>query len=457
MFIAIGPPQIFTPLGVKCVSRLTYIELLKEFLRLTFACYKRGTPSGVHGSRILVVQTRGVANATLIDLDFTFPRLKHRTTLMLMLRVEEPQRLTFPVGTRTGRSLHPAVPGWRGRRRLHHLASALLLILWCTTLTGAMPRDEYQKHLGQAIIALDSLVQFDEGETQTERSARIVQTLSDVRSILPETQDVEWRGVSFKVDNSWLHRQLAEYEKASDAERANLLTFTIERLQAIQQRLAESENAGAAHDKKAEATSKLAEILNRPEYARASKEPGALSRLLSDFWKWLRSLIPKPQRLAPGNPSLFTTIAQILVILLALAAIAYAVKQFAPRVFQRRGAKRKDKPRARVVLGERLEPDQSAGDLLAEAEALAMRGELQAAIRKAYIALLVELGDRKILSLAQYKTNRDYLSAVREIEPLHGNVKQLTESFERHWYGLVSATEADWLAFRAGYKLALLQ
>ena len=108
-------------------------------------------------------------------------------------------------------------------------------------------------------------------------------------------------------------------------------------------------------------------------------------------------------------------------------------------------------------MGERLEPDQSAIDLLTEAELLARRGELRAAIRKAYIALLLELGERKIIRLAQYKTNRDYLRAVREFEPLYGNVKQLTDSFERHWYGFASASEDDWVAFRIGYKQALLK
>ena len=48
----------------------------------------------------------------------------------------------------------------------------------------------------------------------------------------------------------------------------------------------------------------------------------------------------------------------------------------------------------------------------------------------------MELGERKIISLAQYKTNRDYLRAVVEVQPLYGDVKQLTESFERHWYGV---------------------
>ncbi len=108
-------------------------------------------------------------------------------------------------------------------------------------------------------------------------------------------------------------------------------------------------------------------------------------------------------------------------------------------------------------MGETLAADQSARDLLSEAEAMARRGELRAAIRRAYIALLVELGDRKVISLAQYKTNRDYLRAMREIEPLYRNVKQLTDSFERHWYGLAQANETDWLQFRSAYDQALLR
>jgi hypothetical protein len=47
------------------------------------------------------------------------------------------------------------------------------------------------------------------------------------------------------------------------------------------------------------------------------------------------------------------------------------------------------------------------------------------------------------------------LRAVRDNQPLYGNVKQLTDSFERHWYGFASATETDWVAFRAAYQQTL--
>lgn len=93
--------------------------------------------------------------------------------------------------------------------------------------------------------------------------------------------------------------------------------------------------------------------------------------------------------------------------------------------------------------------------MLAEAEALAREGQIRAAIRKTYIALLVELGDRKILSLAQHKTNRDYLRALSNNPSLYGNMRGLTDSFERHWYGFAETSPNDWQMFKAAYLAAL--
>ncbi len=332
---------------------------------------------------------------------------------------------------------------------------AILLVTLCAVITSARPMREYQRHIQQAGSALDTLAQSDEGETDAARLTRITETLAAVRSALPATENVEWEETSFKVDNSWLHRELEKFEKAPAAEQLQALTLITERLQALAQRLEEIGKATPTNASKADATKKLGEILQRPEYARGRKEVSALSRLWRDLLKWIENLLPKPQPLAPGSAGLFTTFAQIFVVVLALVVIAYALKLFAPRVFQKRRTRKKGKRRPLIVLGEKLEPDQSSVDLLADAESLARRGELRAAIRKAYVALLVELGDRKIISLEQHKTNRDYLGAMRDLEPLYGNVKQLTDSFERHWYGFANATESDWLAFRTGYKQAL--
>jgi hypothetical protein len=335
---------------------------------------------------------------------------------------------------------------------------AFSVLLCLATATSATPLSEYHKRIQQAVTALDTLANSEEAESVAAYATRDAETVASVRTLLPKTETVEWNSSSFDVDNSWLHDELDRYAAEKSAERYKQLKRITVQLAAVESRVAELENPatrnGASKD---EEVRKLGEILRRAEYARKVKEESAMSRLFERFLKWFANLFPKRRQMSPGRAGIFSAIAQVVVIGVALAALIYVLKLFLPRMLGGRRSKKKSKAEARIVLGERLEPDQSARDLLAEAEGLARRGELRAAIRKAYIALLVEMGDRKIISLAQYKTNRDYLRAVREIEPLYGNVKQLTDSFERHWYGLANATETDWRAFRTGYERALLR
>jgi Domain of unknown function (DUF4129) len=337
--------------------------------------------------------------------------------------------------------------------------SAPLLLMLLASAVQAIPLSAYHRQIKQAVTALDTLAQTDETETASDYAKRDAETIDAVLRLLPRNETVEWERTSISVDNTWLHQELDKYRTGKFAERTEMLRRIKERLHAIGERISETEGAGPVTGaNKAENSQKLREILGRAEYARTVKQPNAITRLLQQFLKWLENLIPRPKGMSPGTAGLFSKIAQIVVIVLALAVLAFVAKLFLPQLLRSRGTKRKKaKPQARIVMGERLDPDQTAVDLLAEAEDLARRGELRAAIRQAYIALLLELGDRKIISLAQYKTNRDYLRAVRNIEHLYGNVKQLTDSFERHWYGLAQATETDWLAFRSAYNQALLK
>jgi len=336
------------------------------------------------------------------------------------------------------------------------LLFAVGLLVLCASTVEAIPISDYHKQIRQAVTALDTLTQSDETESEAAYGARDAETVQGVRKLLPPTESVEWNGEIFNVDNSWLHKDLDKYASDRSKERYDLLRRIKERLKALDERITELEKpAAGSTGSKAEKSRKLAEILQRPEYARKVTQQSAIARLMKQFLEWFQNLFPKPKPFSPGSAGLFTQIAQVFVIVLALGVLAYVVKLFLPRLLRNRRPKKKTKQQARIVLGEKLEPDQSATDLLSEAEALARRGELRAAIRKAYIALLVELGDRKIISLAQDKTNRDYLRAVREVQPLYGHVKQLTDSFEQHWYGFAHATETDWMAFRSAYEQAL--
>lgn len=313
---------------------------------------------------------------------------------------------------------------------------------------AAIPISEYQQNLNDSIAALERFY----GAGHDDRFKESIET---VRTTLPKQQTVEFEDEVYDVDNSWLHEKLDELEHLDDpSEKLGEIVWS---LQAIEERVAERQNPGErTAENKRWAKTRLESILARPEYATNQQGPNALTRLIQDFARWLAKWLPKRRTVDPGRIDLITLVAQIIVIGLAVLLILYVLKTvivwFSGRSRKPRARKKRE---ARIVLGERLEPDATSTDLLSEAEALARQGDLRAAIRKAYIALLVELGDRKLISLAHHKTNRDYLNSLRSVPQLHSRMRGLTESFERHWYGFDAASPNDWQDFRASYLAAL--
>ena len=332
------------------------------------------------------------------------------------------------------------------------MLAALLFI--CPIEAAAVPIAGYQENLHKAITALDTL-KAREAESESDFNNRLGLIISVVRIDLPEHETIETGSETYNVDNSWLHKSLDGLEKQNAQVKAQRLSEVLETLRAIEARVVERQHPGKLIESKEQAQSRLENILARPEYATGARGSNALTRLLQDFMRWLQKFLPKRRTVEPGSVKLISLIAQILVIGAALALLTYVLRMVIKR-FRGHGRVKTTRTREpRIVLGERLEPDATATDLLSEAEALARQGDLRAAIRKAYIALLIELGDRKLISLAHHKTNRDYLNSVRSIPQLHSQMRGLTESFERHWYGFAGTTPNDWQDFRAGYLAAL--
>lgn len=338
---------------------------------------------------------------------------------------------------------------------LIRLAVAVAIWFVCSVSVRAIPLSDYHHSLQQAITALDTLWQVDENETTATYSARLSRTIDTVRSMIPKTTMVQSDGGVYSVDNSWFHDELTSLEKSAAAERPQKLLHVLERLKSIEQRILELQEANRGSVDKSQAKQMMGEILNRPEYAPKGKATSALKRLLTDFFRWLEKFLPKRMPLASGQGSSLVRIVQIVVIGLCVAVLVYVLRVFLPYLARARKVKDKSKQEVRVILGEQLAADESAKDLLSEAELLARSGQLRAAIRKAYIALLVELGDRKIISLAQHKTNRDYLRSLRSAPALYASMNGLTEVFERCWYGLAQPTPTDWQEFRSGYQETL--
>jgi hypothetical protein len=333
-----------------------------------------------------------------------------------------------------------------------HVVVLALLFLGPPSV-AAIDLDVYQRNLNTAVEELQLLSDSEEEESTDEYNYRFEQAIRSIRMGLPRNQTVESEGQVYNVDNSWLHSALDELENAVD--RPEKIEQIVENLQAMEARIAERREAIASRESKDAAKSRLESILARPEYTTKVKGPNALARLMRDFIEWLRKLLPKPRTAEPRSIAWLTVVAKVAVVLGGLVLLVFLGRLLLNRFRRTRAIKPRKKREPRIVLGERLEPEQTATDLLSEAEALARSGDLRAAIRKGYIALLVELGDRKIISLAQHKTNRDYLNALRARAPLHSQMSGLTNSFERHWYGFAEASQSDWQNFRDGYLAAL--
>jgi Domain of unknown function (DUF4129) len=340
--------------------------------------------------------------------------------------------------------------------RFRWLLTALLLIIPATASADALSSEDYQKELQRAIASLESLQKIDEVEYPEYYQDQFTQTSATVREALPEKQSVQASNDVCEVDNSWVYSALEDFKSLTPEKRATRLGQIIDRLRALDERVGYQRRAATENDNKVYTKGKLESILARPEYATQERGPNALTRLIQDFFRWLSQFMPGPIKMSPGRSNWMSVVAQVVVIILALLIVFFVARLLIKRFAGKHRGKRKSKKRkARIVLGEQLKPEDTSTNLLSEAEALARQGELRAAIRKAYIALLVELGDRKVITLAQYKTNRDYLNSVRNNSVLHTNMRGLTDSFERHWYGFDEATENDWRNFRSRYQAAL--
>lgn len=334
----------------------------------------------------------------------------------------------------------------------------VLLILFVASGVAAMPLAEYRSRIHQAITELESTTESEIYDGAQKHADRLVKTLDNVLQLVPMREPVEWKDTHIIVNNSWLEDESKSFHQLSrnDPRATETLARITERLRAVEDRLTElDDNTVAATEGKEQKKARLEAILRRAEFNAKPPQENIIKRMWVRFVAWLNSLFPRSNGLEPGSMSWLSFFAMIFIFSLAAGVLGYVIYKLTP-FFQRRRAKLKlEKREARIVLGERLAPDQTAADLLDEAEALARKGELRAAIRKAYIALLCELGERKILTLGQHKTNHDYLRAVREKRPLLNEMQKLTNSFENHWYGFKQTTADDWTAFRSGYEKVL--
>lgn len=340
--------------------------------------------------------------------------------------------------------------------KLTRLAKILVFMLAFSVSADAVNLSEYRGKIEEVRDELEFLLNHGEAETEAEIRAEERAALAVVRSTLQPTEIVELQGARFEADNGWLFAKL----KIFDAEpgltkRQAILSEIVERLRAVEAKLDELEKQEISNRAKDEDKQKLEEILRRAEYQKPEeKQKTRLETAIDDFLKWLSKLFPASPQIEETESAARSSsfILQMALYAVVLGIIGFLLYRFAPFLRERFFKREKTEKKERVILGETLAENETSHNLFNEAERLAREGNLRAAIRKGYIALLCELSDRKIIGLANHKTNRDYLRDVRKRPDLYQNMNALTSNFETVWYGFGKAEAEDWEKFREKYK-----
>jgi len=344
------------------------------------------------------------------------------------------------------------------RTTLHRIfLSAALLVL--TAIPSFAITLEDHRTRNTAALSLAEVAEYYVEEGEGEGEASVSDLVEHVRASFPATEKIEWYGGTADASNEWLLRRANDLQNATDdTARLPIVREMREYLSTIEFKLQELEQTIAESRSKDEDKQKLAEILRREEYQKAQpKQESIFTRLFREFLEWLESIFPKP-KLPTASGSAMEILAFVLQILFyaGLAALlVLLIIKVAPLIFPNLKRQAKPKKKKRVILGEDIADHETANDIFSEAERLARAGDLRGAIRKGYIALLCELADRKVIGLSRHKTNRDYLRDVRSRRGLHPRLKNVTDTFERHWYGYQESGENDWTNFRDEYKEAI--
>jgi len=172
-----------------------------------------------------------------------------------------------------------------------------------------------------------------------------------------------------------------------------------------------------------------------------------VKRWLQDFVEWLNRLGGKKN--GPSLDGLNFAGAIRGIIYLLIIALAGLLVWLVIRLWTRRGPTEEVAaealPATPDVADENVGADQLPEDgWISMARDLLNRGELRLALRAFYLATLAHLAERNLITLARFKSNRDYERELARrghaLAEVPGIFAQNVTTFERVWYGLHEVT-----------------
>jgi len=333
-----------------------------------------------------------------------------------------------------------------------HFAIALLAFLFAPPAAAQWRSavSDYENRLAQAERMVNEALE------RKSHASELAVRMSEVRLLLPSSEEVEFNGATTRVDNAWLHEAVNDVVKIAESgadRRLSMLGEISARLARLRQSV---KAARTAEDQALDAQrARLDDILARPEYRQEEKRESAIARWIRRVIEFIvQKLFGGSSARAPqaGGAGLITVL-RALILLVVTAALIYGAAKLARRFQARR--KPAEEAETREALGEEIPDDATAADLFAMASDLARQGEYRKAIRRAFIALLCDLDQRGKLRLGRSKTNRDYLDAMRSEQRIYPTFSVMTVAFERTWYGQERATKEEFQNFVTLYQEAV--
>jgi hypothetical protein len=322
----------------------------------------------------------------------------------------------------------------------------LMTLLLAGEATAAARLLNYENRV---VRAGEQIERIKTDRVYTEEGIDYIKTQLLLRSEL-----IEFDGRDVAVDNTWLYAVLDSYVAEKDPQqRVARLNEAGGRLRALDEHLRrvlalEASDTGDAREK-------IREILSRPAYQ--PEQETAVGAFVKKMLRKVRSFMGDVySALTRLLEKLFGASAQggwignlLLIGVVAAALIALALMARRIRVPK---AKRK---KTRLVLGEEIAADGTSRELAEAGLAAARAGDFRTAVRKLYVSLLYEMGERNLIELDDSATNREYLRSVSRFTALAGPMRYLTDRFDYVWYGMFPSTEEDFAAYLARYEEAM--
>jgi hypothetical protein len=196
----------------------------------------------------------------------------------------------------------------------------------------------------------------------------------------------------------------------------------------------------SARDDTAARLAVLDEVLARPEFSTPLS-------LWDRFWQWVENLL---NRLFPDSrrgpaASWVSVIARLvawLVAIVVLAAIIWLLSYWLQRLLRSLVAD----ARVDILPGDEDLP-RSAAEARQQARVAAQSGLYRDAVRRLYLAALLQLSEYQLITYERSLTNREVLVRVPKNSPIRTHLEPVVATFDQVWYGVREPDQATFAAY----------